>query len=94
MSAVRLVTTRELPLGCIKATRYTTYPPRYKSLLNYAYDPNITEDYHNDSTDTSRNDIEDYVKNMKVTTNEDNYDKYKDDNSQDINSNEIFINTT
>ena len=31
-SAVRLVTTRELPLGCIKYTRYTSRTPRDREL--------------------------------------------------------------
>ena len=67
------------------------YPPGYKSLYNDAHEPNSTEDYPNDSTDNSFNEKEDSVNNLKETNNEDNDDKYKDENYQALNSNEIVI---
>ena len=47
------------------------FRPRYKSLRNKADD-----DCHY-STDTSRTDKEDFIKNLKVTDNKNSNDKYK-----------------
>ena len=41
------------------------FPPRFKLLISYAHDPNSTEGDCNDSTNTSRNEKEDYVNNLK-----------------------------
>ena len=70
------------------------FPPGFKSLINKAHDHNSAEDDHNYSTDTSRNDKEYFVQNLKVINNKDIYDKYKDDNSSNHNSNESVINKT
>ena len=67
------------------------FPPRFKTLINDAHGTNSTEDYHNDSTNTSRNQKEDSVKNMKVTNSKDIQDEYKDENLQALNSNESDI---
>ena len=60
----------------------------YKSLIHKA------KDNHNDSTDTSRTDKEDYINNLKAINNKNIDDKYTYDNSQDNNSNESVINKT
>ena len=73
---------------------FEKFPPGSKSFLNDANDPNSTDYDLNDSTDTSRNEKEDSVNNMRVTNNKDIDDKYKDENSKSLNSNESFINKT
>ena len=60
--------------------------PGFKVLINEA------EDGHNDYTDTSRTDKEDYVDNLKSIKDKNIDDKYKDDNLQHHNSNESVIN--
>ena len=70
------------------------FPPGLKSLINKAHDHNNTEDDRNYSTDTSRNDKEYFVQNLKVIHNKEIDDKYKDDNSSNHNSNESVINKT
>ena len=68
-----------------------TFLPGFKSLINYAHDPNIIEYDRNDFTNTSLNDKEYSVKNPKVTNKKYIDDKYNYENSQDLNSNEIVI---
>ena len=53
--------------------QHAKYCPGYKSLIHEA------EDDHNDSTDTSRTDKEDYVINLKAINNKNIDDEYKDD---------------
>ena len=63
------------------------FPTVFKSIIKQTHDHNITEDCCNDSTDTSHNYEEDYVKNMKVIHNKDIYDEYQNWNSSDHTSN-------
>ena len=64
-----------------------TFPPGFKSIINEAHYHNITEDDRNDYTDTSHNDKEYYVNNLKVINKKDIDDKSKDGNSSDHNCN-------
>ena len=68
--------------------------PGYKLLINDGHDPNSTEYDHNYSTDTSCNEKEDSVNNLKFINNKDIDDEDKDENSQALNSNESLINKT
>ena len=61
------------------------YFPGYKSLINEA------EDGRNDSTDTSRTEKEDSLKNLKAINNKNIDDEYKYDSSQNHNINESVI---
>ena len=52
------------------------FPPVFKSLINKAHDHDSKEDDCNYSTDTSRNDKEDSIHNMKVVNNKDINDEH------------------
>ena len=86
----KLITEQYPSLPPIKAK----YTPGFKPLFNDAHNPNITEDDPYGSTDNSLNENGDSVNKLNVTNNEDIDEKYKDDNSQYLNSNESVINKT